>query len=117
PKGRLDFIYEEDYEVVIDFAHTPNAFEQLLSSLRETTNGRIIHVFGSAGERDHAKRPFMGEISSKYADILFLTAEDPRTEDVNKIIDEIAAGIKKKDAKVFKLPDRKTAIEAAVEMA
>ncbi len=117
PIGRMDYVYDEDYGVIIDFAHTPNAFEQLLSSLRTYANGRIIHVFGSAGERDHAKRPFMGEISSKYADILVLTAEDPRSEDVNKIIDEIASGIKKKDAKVFKLPNRKNAIEAAVEMA
>ncbi len=117
PLGRLDFVYDEDFAVVIDFAHTPNAFEQLLSSLRQETTGRIIHVFGSAGERDHAKRPFMGEISSKHADILLITAEDPRSEDVNKIIDEIASGVKRKDAKVFKLPNRKNAIEAAIEMA
>ncbi len=117
PLGRVDFIYDEDYAVVIDFAHTPNAFDQLLTALRQQATGRIIHVFGSAGERDHAKRPFMGEISSKHSDILVLTAEDPRSEDVGKIIDEIAAGIKKKDAKVFKLPNRKNAIEAAIEMA
>jgi UDP-N-acetylmuramoyl-L-alanyl-D-glutamate--2,6-diaminopimelate ligase len=117
PLGRVDFVYDEDYAVVIDFAHTSNAFEQLLSSFREHTQGRIIHVFGAAGERDRAKRPFMGEISSKYADILFLTAEDPRSEDVNKIIDEISSGIKKKDAKVFRIIDRKDAIEAAIEMA
>lgn len=117
PLGRLDFVYDEDFAVIIDFAHTPNAFDQLLGALRERTTGRLIHVFGSAGERDHAKRPFMGETSSKYADILFLTAEDPRTEDVNKIIDEIESGIKKKDAKVFKLAERKNAIEAAIEMA
>lgn len=117
PLGRVDFVYEGEFSVLIDFAHTPNAFEQLLSSLRENTKGRIIHVFGSAGERDHAKRPFMGETSSKHADILILTAEDPRSEDVNKIVDEIASGIKKKDAKVFKMIDRKDAINAAIEMA
>lgn len=117
PLGRVDFVYEEEFSVLIDFAHTPNAFDQLLGSLREHTKGRIIHVFGSAGERDHAKRPFMGETSSKHADILILTAEDPRSEDVNKITDEIASGIKKKDAKVFKLADRKDAINAAIEMA
>ncbi len=117
PLGRVDFVYEDDFSVLIDFAHTPNAFEQLLGSLREHTSGRIIHVFGSAGERDHAKRPFMGETSSKHADILILTAEDPRSEDVDKIIDEIASGIKKKDAKVFRLADRKDAINAAIEMA
>ena len=117
PLGRLDFVYDEEFAVVIDFAHTPNAFDQLLGALRQETTGRIIHVFGSAGERDHAKRPFMGETSSKHADILFLTAEDPRSEDVNKIIDEIASGIKKKDAKVFKITNRKDAINAAIEMA
>ena len=117
PLGRMDFVYDEDFAVVIDFAHTPNAFEQLLSSLRREATGRIIHVFGSAGERDHAKRPFMGETSSKHADILILTEEDPRSEDPNKIIEEIASGVKKKDAKVFKVVDRKDAINAAIEMA
>lgn len=117
PLGRVDFVYEGEFSALIDFAHTPNAFEQLLSSLRESTKGRIIHVFGSAGERDHSKRPFMGETSSKHADILILTAEDPRSEDVNKIVDEIASGIKKKDAKVFKMIDRRDAINAAIEMA
>ncbi len=117
PLGRVDFVYEEEFAVLIDFAHTPNAFDQLLGSLRSQAKGRIIHVFGSAGERDHAKRPFMGETSSKHADILILTAEDPRSEDVNKIMDEIASGIKKKDAKVFKMADRKDAINAAIEMA
>ncbi|EKD85941.1 MAG: UDP-N-acetylmuramoylalanyl-D-glutamate-2,6-diaminopimelate ligase [uncultured bacterium] len=117
PLGRLDFVYDGKFAVVIDFAHTPNAFEQLLSALRQEIKGRLIHVFGSAGERDHAKRPFMGETSSKYSDILILTAEDPRSEDVNKIIEEIHGGIKKKDAKVFTMPDRREAINAAIEMA
>lgn len=117
PLGRVDFVYDEDFAVIIDFAHTPNAFEQLLSSLRSETTGRIIHVFGSAGERDRAKRPFMGETSSKHSDILFITAEDPRSEDASEIIDEISSGIKKKDAKVFKIIDRKAAINAAIEMA
>lgn len=117
PLGRLDFVYNEKFFVVIDFAHTPNAFEQLLCSLRKECKGKIIHVFGSAGERDKEKRPFMGEISSKYADIIILTAEDPRSEDVNDIIEEIASGIKRKDAKVIRTPDRKDAINAAIEMA
>ncbi len=117
PTGRLDYVYEKDFSVVIDFAHTPNAFEQLLSSLRPKVKGRLIHVFGSAGERDSEKRPLMGKVSSDYADILFLTSEDPRSEDANKIIDEIESGIKKKDVKVFKIADRKEAITAAIKMA
>ena len=117
PKGRLDFVYDEDYYVMIDFAHTPNSFENLLSSLRPLFKGRIIHVFGSAGHRDSTKRPFMGEISSKYSDVVILTAEDPRNEDVNRILAEIENGIKNKSATVIRIPDRKEAIEAAIQMA
>lgn len=117
PKGRLDFVYDKSFYVMIDFAHTPSAFESILSSLRPLFRGRIIHVFGSAGGRDHTKRPFMGEISSKYADVVILTAEDPRHEKVEKIIQDIESGIKKKDATVIKIPDRREAIEAAIQMA
>ena len=117
PIGRVDYVYKKDFSIMIDFAHTPNAFEQLLSALRPMVKGRIIHVFGSAGQRDVLKRPFLGEISSLYCDILILTAEDPRTEDVNKIIAEIEVGIKKEKCEVIRIPDRKEAIEAAIQMA
>lgn len=117
PKGRLDFYYDKDFSVIVDFAHTANAFEQLLSALKPIAKGNIIHVFGSAGERDTVKRPFMGEISSKYANIVILTSEDPRSEDPAKIIDEIASGINKEEATVIKIPNRKEAIEAAIQMA
>ncbi len=116
PLGRVDFVYDEDFTVVIDFAHTPNAFDQLLSCLRQQTKGRIIHVFGSAGERDSKKRPVMGKVSSNYADILILTAEDPRSEDVNKIIEEIESGISNNKVEVRKIPDRSEAIKTAVRM-
>lgn len=117
PIGRVDYVYQEDFSIMIDFAHTPNAFEKILSTVRPITKGKIIHVFGSAGERDAQKRPFLGEISSQYCDILVLTAEDPRSEEVNKIIAEIEVGIKKEQAEVIRIPDRKEAIEAAVQMA
>lgn len=117
PKGRLDFVYDKDFYAMIDFAHTPSAFESILSSLRPLFKGRIIHVFGSAGERDKAKRPFMGEISSKYADVVILTAEDPRHEKVEKITEDIESGIKKKDATVIKIVDRREAIKAGIQMA
>lgn len=117
PKGRLDFVYDKEFSVMIDFAHTPSAFESILSSLKPLFKGKIIHVFGSAGNRDAAKRPFMGEISSKYADVVVLTSEDPRREKVEKIMEEIESGIKKIDATVIKIPDRKEAIEAAIQMA
>jgi len=117
PIGRVDYVYQKDFNIMIDFAHTPNAFEKILSTVRPITKGKIIHVFGSAGERDAAKRPFLGEISSQYCDILILTAEDPRSEEVNKIIAEIEVGIKQEQAEVIRIPDRKEAIEAAIQMA
>ena len=117
PIGRVDYVYQEDFSIMIDFAHTSNASEQILKAVRPTVKGSLIHVFGSAGERDVLKRPFLGEISSEYCDIIILTAEDPRTEDVNKIIAEIEVGIKKDKCEVIRIPDRKEAIQAAIQMA
>lgn len=117
PKGRLDFVYKGNFAIMIDFAHTPNAFKQLLKSLRPLVKGRIIHVFGSAGERDTQKRPFLGELSAGFSDIMVLTAEDPRSEDVNRIIEEIALGIENTKAEIIKIPERREAIAAAIQMA
>ncbi len=117
PVGRVEYVYRKDFGVMIDFAHTPNSFEKILSFVRPLTKGRLIHVFGSAGERDKSKRPLMGEISAKYADILILTAEDPRSEDVNEIIAEIEKGIKNDEVKVVKVPQRREAIQRAIKMA
>ena len=117
PKGREDIVYKNSFSVMIDFAHTPNAFEVVLRDLRRANvKGRIIHVFGSAGARDATKRPLMGKTSAKYADILILTAEDPRKEPIEKIVNEIASGVT--DAKkVLKIYDRKKAISEAIKMA
>jgi len=119
PMGRQDIVFNKDFIVMIDFAHTPYAFEQLLSSIRKKTEGRIIHVFGSAGLRDRSKRPKMGRVSSQYADVIILTSEDPRTEDVNFIIKEIQDGIEErgKRIEVFKIPDRQEAIIKAIAIA
>lgn len=98
PEGRYDIVYDKEFEVVIDFAHTPNAIGNILSSLKERLKdrkGKLIHVFGSAGKRDKSKRPIMGEESGKYADIVILTEDDPRTEDALTICNEIAPGLKK----------------------
>jgi len=115
--GRVDYVYQEDFSVMIDFAHTSNASEQILKAVRPTVKGSLIHVFGSAGERDVLKRPFLGEISSQYCDIIILTAEDPRKEDVNTIIAEIEVGVKREKCEVIRIPDRKEAIQAAIQMA
>jgi UDP-N-acetylmuramoyl-L-alanyl-D-glutamate--2,6-diaminopimelate ligase len=116
PKGRGDIVYKKDFTVMIDFAHTPNSIEQILKAIRPNVRNKIIHVFGSAGARDESKRPLMGEMSSKYADVLILTAEDPRKEPVEKIMNEIESGINKK-LEILRIPDRKKAIKTAIEMA
>lgn len=117
PKGRLDIVYDNSFRVVVDFAHTPNSLEKLLQSMRkEAGKGRIIHVFGAAGLRDHAKRPMMGKISANYADSIILTEEDYRTEDPAEIIAEIQKGMGK-SANPLVILDRGKAIRAAIEMA
>lgn len=122
PIGRQDIVYNNGFKVMIDFAHTPHSFEKILSSLKPTVKGKIIHVFGSAGERDSSKRPIMGEISDRYSDILIITSEDPRAESIEGICDEILSQIKdldkkKKNGKIFEIYDRQEAINRAIAMA
>lgn len=119
PIGREDIVYKNSFKVMIDFAHTPNAFEQILSSIKPSVKGRIIHVFGSAGLRDSTKRPLMGRISSKYADVIILTSEDPRSESVEEIMNNIESGIKNHELGInlFRIMDRREAIESAIEVA
>lgn len=95
PEGRLSYLKKEPFEVIIDFAHTPNAFQLLLPEIRSKIKGRLIHVFGSAGRRDKNKRPEMGRISSETSDIMILTAEDPRDEKVVNINNDIKKGVSK----------------------
>jgi UDP-N-acetylmuramoyl-L-alanyl-D-glutamate--2,6-diaminopimelate ligase len=127
PAGRGEIVFssagsgQADFTVMIDFAHTPNSFDQILSSIKPEVRGRIIHVFGSAGLRDRKKRPLMGNISSKYADVIILTAEDPRTEKISKINNDIFSGIKNYELRImnktlFTIEDRKKAIKAAINM-
>jgi UDP-N-acetylmuramoyl-L-alanyl-D-glutamate--2,6-diaminopimelate ligase len=118
--GRMDPIdLGQDYRVIVDYAHTPQSFERLLSMLRPQTGGRIISVFGSAGERDIDKRAIQGEIADRYSDVVILTDEDPRDEDPLKILQEIAVGCRqKKDGKdLLIVPDRTQAIRKAFEIA
>ncbi len=110
PPGRLETVYDKDFKVIIDFAHTPNALEKLFQSVK----GEIIHVFGAAGLRDYLKRPLMGKISSQYAKTIILTEEDYRTEDPQKICQQIAKGIKGK--KYYIILNRQQAIEKALSL-
>ena len=120
--GRLEEIDEgQDFKIFIDFAHTPNAFRQILPALKKITQGKIIHVFGCTGDRERTKRPIMGEISAKFSDKIILTHEDTYSEDPKKIIAEIEPGVEK-GGKIlaknyWKIEDRREAIKKAIEMA
>lgn len=108
PKGRMQKIEnEKGIDIFIDFAHTPNSLQNVLSYLRGRLNkkgfGRLIAIFGCAGERDIEKRALMGKIAAKIADISVFTAEDPRSEKVEKIINQIAKGAKMEGGEEIKL--------------
>jgi UDP-N-acetylmuramoyl-L-alanyl-D-glutamate--2,6-diaminopimelate ligase len=118
--GRMDYVsLGQPFDVVVDYAHTPGAFERLFPWVREVSRGRIIVVFGSAGERDPGKRPMQGRVASRWCDIVVLTDEDPRGEDRIAILGEIAAGCegKRRGTDLFLEPDRPAAIRLAFGLA
>jgi UDP-N-acetylmuramoyl-L-alanyl-D-glutamate--2,6-diaminopimelate ligase len=114
--GRMEIVKSEPFTVIVDFAHTPNAIDRALKTARDITKKRLIHVFGSAGLRDRTKRPLMGKASSTYADVIILTEEDYRTENVETIMDEIAEGIEP-GPQIYRFPNRQNAIDFAVKLA
>jgi UDP-N-acetylmuramoyl-L-alanyl-D-glutamate--2,6-diaminopimelate ligase len=98
--GRMERIAcGQPFAVVVDYAHTPESLELVLNVLRPVTSGRLIAVFGSAGERDHVKRPLMGEVAAQLADFAVITDEDPREEDARSILREIASGAEQAGAR------------------
>jgi UDP-N-acetylmuramoyl-L-alanyl-D-glutamate--2,6-diaminopimelate ligase len=113
--GRMEEIpNSKNIRIVVDFAHTPNALSSALTSLKKNTKGKLIAVYGAAGERDVLKRPQMGEIGASLADVVILTSEDPRSENVESIIYQMKQGITKGHDKVISIPDRASAIEWAI---
>jgi len=120
--GRMERIDSgQDFTAIVDFAHTPNALERALETAHGLISGRVIVVFGCAGLRDVAKRPMMGEIAGRLADRVVITAEDPRTEDLEAIMAQIAAGCERVGCRegedYWRVGDRRGAIEFAVKMA
>ena len=101
----------------MDFAHTPNSFKKVLSALKKTTNGRLIHVFGSAGQRDKSKRPLMGKVAGEIDDVIILTSEDPRSENVDVINKQIRSEMQDYKGEIFELADRQIAINFAIQKA
>ncbi len=116
--GRLERIDAgQDFEVVVDYAHKPDAVEAALATLRPLTNGRLIVVLGAGGDRDPGKRALMGTIASRGADVLIVTDDNPRSEDPAGIRREILDGTAHGDAEVVEVGDRREAIAVAVRRA
>jgi UDP-N-acetylmuramoyl-L-alanyl-D-glutamate--2,6-diaminopimelate ligase len=120
--GRMERVeLGQPFSVVIDYAHTPQSLEKVLRELRPITRGKLIAVFGSAGDRDREKRPWMGEIAARLSDYAVFTNEDPREEDAMAIIDEIAAGAEEvgwsEGDNYARIEDRRQGIAHAVRRA
>jgi UDP-N-acetylmuramoyl-L-alanyl-D-glutamate--2,6-diaminopimelate ligase len=108
----------QPFSVVVDYAHKPDALEQVLRAARELTTGRLIVVFGAGGDRDRGKRPIMGEIAARLADVALITSDNPRSEPPEAIIDEIQAGIPEPaHADVRRDADRRASIFRAIGLA
>lgn len=103
--------------IMIDYAHTPESLEKILSSVKIYTKGRVISVFGCGGDRDKNKRPMMGEVSGRVADYTIITSDNPRTENPELIVKDIEEGIKKTNGKYECIVDRKEAMKRALKMA
>ena len=101
--------------MLVDFAHTPDALEQILKTMRPLVSGRLIVVFGAGGDRDPTKRPEMGAAVARHADIAVVTSDNPRTEDPAAIVDEVSAGVSGCDSVV--IVDRLEAIHWALDAA
>jgi UDP-N-acetylmuramoyl-L-alanyl-D-glutamate--2,6-diaminopimelate ligase len=119
-QGRMDYVDRgQPFAVIVDYAHTPGAFEKLFPWIRAHARGRIIAVFGSAGERDREKRPLQGRAAAGFCDTVILTEEDPRGEDSQEILEQIARGCqgKTRGKDLLLVPDRSEAIGVAVSRA
>lgn len=114
PKGRCETYKVKDGFAVVDYAHTPDAVLKVVTAYKELAKARIITVVGCGGDRDPMKRPIMGEIASEYSDYVIFTNDNPRTEDPDKIMKDILAGVKKDNYEVCL--DRREAIKKALDM-
>ena len=114
--GRFETIQNnKGIHVIVDYAHTPDALENVIKTAKGFATNRVITVFGCGGDRDNSKRPMMGKIADELSDIAILTSDNPRTEDPNKIIDDVLNGMSSNNYEV--IIDRKEAIKRAIEIA
>ncbi len=114
--GRFEVVADKP-RVVVDYAHTPQALEALLTCVRELTSGKVISVFGCGGERDRSKRPMMGKISANLADLTLITSDNPRSESPDSIISDIQKGIDSHVSEIRVYESRRDAIRQAMEEA
>ena len=116
--GRIELLDTgTPYRVILDYAHSPDALENILSAVRETTKGRLIALFGCGGARDHSKRPLMGEIAGRLADYCIITSDNPRNENPMDIIDAIEEGMKLTKCEYTVIENRREAIRYALSFA
>lgn len=125
--GRMEVLpLGQPFTVLVDYAHTPDAFEKIYAALKGGYKGRLIHVFGATGDRDKTKRPILGALAGRNADIVIVTNEDPYTEDPQEIIDQVAQGVtrgarkhnpKRMGENFFVIADRREAVRRALTMA
>lgn len=114
-KGRFEIVpIDEDYNIIIDFAHTPDGLEKVLTTIDQFAEGRKVVIFGAGGNRDKTKRPIMGKTVAKHADLCIVTSDNPRFENPDKIIEDIVVGIKKSGGNYITITDRKEAIKYAI---
>lgn len=117
-KGRAE-VYPtgRDFTIILDYAHTPDGVENILSSMKAVSNGRLVALFGCGGDRDPYKRPLMGEAAARLADFVIVTSDNPRTENPEKIVEQIIPGVKKYDTPYVVIVNRREAMKYAVEHA
>ena len=118
-KGRVEVVPTpgKDFTVLIDYSHTPDALENVISTVQDFCRGRVITVFGCGGDRDPIKRPIMGEIGVRLSDIAIITSDNPRSEDPNAIIEDILRGVKEEFGLYKVVEDRRKAIRYAMDIA
>jgi len=116
--GRIELLdTDTPYRVILDYAHSPDALENILKTVRQTARARVIALFGCGGDRDHDKRPVMGEIGGRLADYCILTSDNPRGEDPYDILKQIEEGIRQTDCAYTVIENRREAIRYAMNMA
>lgn len=117
-EGRFESVKNtKGLNVIVDYAHTPDALENILLTANEFVKGKVITVFGCGGDRDKIKRPLMGKIAQDNSDIVIITSDNPRTEDSNSIIKDILNGIDKNNENYITIENRREAIYKAIELA